>query len=62
MACRTWWITASITFLVGMIMGLFGFIFKEATVGAYLVLGNIALVVAGWVLWVIGFVSYLRRR
>lgn len=62
MTCRTWWITASIAFLVGMIMGGIGFIFKEATFSVYLVLGNVALAVAGWVLWIIGFISYLRWR
>lgn len=62
MTCRTWWISASITFLVGMIMGLISFIFKEAAISVYLALGNVGLAAAGWVLWIIGFISYLRWR
>lgn len=62
MTCRTWWIMASISFLVGMIMSALGHIFIEAAVGLYLALGACGFVVAGWVLWAIGLISYLRWR
>ena len=62
MTCRTWWIIASIGFWVGMIMGLFSSIFAEAAAGLYLALLSCGFVVAGWVLWAIGLISYLRWR
>ena len=62
MTCRTWWIIASIDFLVGMITLALGYIFMESVVGLYLLLGACGVIAAGWVLWVVGFVSYLRWR
>lgn len=62
MTCRTWWIMASISFLVGMIMGGIGMIFSDAAFSVYLILLNWGLAIAGWVLWAIGLVSYLRWR
>lgn len=62
MTCRTWWIIASISFLVGMIMGGCGYIFREAAIGMYFALLYLGFVVIGCVLWGIGLVSYLRGR
>lgn len=62
MTCRTWWIMASVSFLVGMIMGGIGMIFSDAAFSAYLILLNWGFAIAGWVLWAIGLVSYLRWR
>lgn len=62
MTCRTWWIGASISFLVGMIMSALGYIFMEAAAGLYLALAACGFVVAGWVLWAVGLISYLRWR
>lgn len=47
-----YWIIASVTFFVSMIMGFFtGTIFAVLTV---------ALCIAGWILWVFGLISRLR--
>ena len=62
MTCTNYWIAASISFFVGMVMGLCGIIFREAAIGAYLVLANWVLVGIGWVLYFIGLVNYFRWR
>ena len=62
MTCKTWWIIASIDFLVGMIMLALGYILLKSVVGLYLLLGACGVIAAGWVLWIVGFVSYLRWR
>lgn len=62
MTCRTWWVIASVTFLVGMIMGLASNFVGVAAVSTYLALLNVGFVIAGWVLWGIGLVSYIRGR
>ena len=62
MTCRTWWIMASVSFLVGMIMGGIGMIFNDAAFSVYLILLNWGFAIAGWVLWAIGLVSYFRWR
>lgn len=62
MTCRTWWIMASIAFLVGMIMGGIGMLIGNDVTAAVLILLNWGFAIAGWVLWVIGLVSYLRWR
>ena len=62
MTCRTWWIMASIAFLVGMIMGGISFILGEAAISVLFALLNWGFAIAGWVLWAIGLVSYLRWR
>lgn len=62
MTCRTWWIMASISFLMGMIMSVLGYIFIEAAVGLYLALIACGFAAAGWVLWAIGLISYLKWR
>ena len=61
MTCRTWWIIASVTFLVGMIMGLVSNFVGDAA-SLYLALLNVGFAAAGWVLWGIGLVSYIRGR
>lgn len=62
MTCTNYWIAASISFFVGMVMGLFGMIFGAAAIGVYLVLANWILAGIGWVLWFIGLVNYIRYR
>ena len=62
MTCRTWWIMASIAFLVGMIMGGIGMFIGNDVTAAVLILLNWGFAIAGWVLWAIGLVSYFRWR
>ena len=62
MTCRTWWIMASINFLVAMILSACSYIFSEAAIAVYLVALMIGFVVAGWVLWCVGLISYLKWR
>lgn len=62
MTCRIWWIIAMISFLVGMVFSAFAFIFMEVAAGLYLSLVACGFVAAGWVLWIIGLVSYLKWR
>ena len=62
MTCRTWWIIASVNFLVGMILGAFSYFVGNATANMILALLNVGFVIAGWVLWAIGLVSYIRWR
>ena len=47
-----YWIMASVSFLVSMIMGLFE--------GNIFVILNVMMCIAGWVLWAIGLISRLR--
>ena len=62
MTCRTWWIMASISFLVGMIMGGIGMLIGNDVTAAVLILLNWGFAIAGWVLWFIGLVNYIRWR
>jgi hypothetical protein len=62
MRCKDWWIIASISFLVGLIMSALGYIFMETVAGLYLALIACGFVVSGWALWVVGMISYLRWR
>lgn len=62
MTCTTWWIMASISFFVGLIMNLCSWLFMATVVGTFLALLGLGFVIAGWVLWTIGLVSYIRRR
>ena len=62
MTCRTWWIMASISFLVSIIMSACSHIFSEAAIAVYFVALMVGFVVAGWVLWAVGLVSYLKWR
>lgn len=62
MTCRTWWFTASAMFLFGMIMGLVSHLLEDAASSVYFALLNVGFAVAGWVLWGVGLVSYIRGR
>lgn len=62
MMCRNYWIAASVSFFVSMIFSLCSFVFGVAAFGGVFVIGLLATVVLGWVLWTIGLVNYLRRR
>lgn len=57
MLCTKFWIAAAISFFVSMIFSLCTFVYG----GVFLIL-MLMTVAAGWVLWVIGLVNYLRMR
>lgn len=62
MKSTKWWIMASISFFVGMIVCLCGNIFKDSAIGVYFILLDCLFIITGWVLYAIGLVKYVRER
>ena len=62
MSSVTVWIIASIVFFVSMIMFACGWLITNAAVAGMFCCIGIGMVCAGWILWGIGLVNYIRHR
>lgn len=61
MKSTKWFIMASISFFVGLIVCICGQIFKDTAIGVYLFLLDWACIIIGWVLYAIGLVKRIRK-
>lgn len=62
MKATRYWIAASVSFAISMVMSLLSWALMGTPVVTIFVALLLASVVTGWVLWVIGLINYLRRR
>ena len=54
------YIAAIVSFGFGLIMALFGFIFKGTVTGSYFVLANLIAVIIGWIEYAVASIYRLR--
>ena len=62
MTCTNYWIASSISFCVSIIMWIIGIFVKGIDAAVFCLLMNWIFAIAGWVLWIIGLVNYIRNR